>query len=592
MQKQHNRGQDGAGIASIKLNPEPGAKYINRERSISNQPIKDIFERVFEKISAKTGDSVKKNKQEWLKRNVKFSGELLMGHLRYGTHGKNSINACHPFIRSNNWRARNLVVAGNFNLTNNDELFGQLVSLGQHPKRNADTVTVLEKIGHFLDVENQRLFDQYKDYHTNKDISELIAKEIDLKRILVRSARDFDGGYVMAGLLGHGDAFVMRDPAGIRPAFWYADDEIVVAASERPAIQNAFNLKLGQIRELKPGHALIIKESGLVDESYVHAPMEKKSCSFERIYFSRGSDADIYKERLELGRLLAPRVLESINYDIERTIFSYIPNTAEVAFYGLIKGLEEQMNIVKRNKLLELGPKPSQKEIDQILSLQPRVEKLAVKDAKLRTFITQDQSRNDLVSHVYDTTYGQVRRDVDTLVMVDDSIVRGTTLRESILRILDRLGPKRIIIVSSAPQIRYPDCYGIDMSKMNDFVAFKAMVQLIRDRNMEDLLEEVHQACIEEIKKPLSEQVNQVKRVFEPFTDEEVSEQIAKIVKAPEVSAEVDVIYQTVEDLHQAIPNHTGDWYFTGDYPTPGGFRVVNRAFINFMEGKNVRAYA
>ncbi|MFT7589735.1 MAG: amidophosphoribosyltransferase [Limisphaerales bacterium] len=595
MQKQHNRGQDGAGIAGIRLNPKAGHKYIDRVRSISNQPIKDIFEELFTKIENKRKSKANRrfrNDSEWLKDNIKFSGEILLGHLRYGTHGKNSVNSCHPYIRSNNWRARNLVVAGNFNLTNNEELFSQLVGLGQHPKHNADTVTVLEKIGHFLDTENQRLFIQYKDYHDNKTISDLISKELDLKRILSRSARDFDGGYVIAGMLGHGDSFVMRDPAGIRPAFWYADDEIIVAASERPAIQNAFNLKLDQIKELTPGHALIIKENGSFEESYIHPPMEKRSCSFERIYFSRGSDADIYKERLELGRILAPKVLDAIDFDIEHTIFSYIPNTAEVAFYGLIKGLEVELNKLKRKEILELGANPDPDEVDRILARQPRVEKLAVKDAKLRTFITQDNSRNDLVAHVYDTTYGQVRRDIDTLVMLDDSIVRGTTLRESILRILDRLGPKRIIIVSSAPQIRYPDCYGIDMSKMNDFVAFKAMVELIHERNMEDLLDEVYQSCKVEIDKPLNEQINQVKRLFEPFTDQEISDRIAGIVTAPEIEAKVDVIYQTTEGLRQAIPGHLGDWYFTGNYPTPGGIRVVNRAFINFMEGKNIRAYA
>jgi amidophosphoribosyltransferase len=593
MQKQHNRGQDGAGIAGIKLDPPPGTKFIDRTRSIDQQPIKHIFEPLHKKIAEKEAGHRKKSKDaKWLKQNMKFAGELLLGHLRYGTHGKNSINACHPFVRGNNWLARNLVLAGNFNMTNNDELFEHLVNLGQHPKKNADTVTVLEKIGHFLDVENQRLFDQYKDYHDHQTISQLVGNELDLKFILSRSARDFDGGYVMSGLIGHGDAFVLRDPNGIRPAFWYADDEIVVAASERPAIQNAFNLRLEEIRELKPGHALIVKKNGSFEEAYIREPEEKKSCSFERIYFSRGSDSDIYKERIRLGQLLAPKVLEAINYDLENTIFSYIPNTAEVAFYGLIKGLENYLSVLKRDKILALGPNPGPTAIDQILKMRLRVEKIAVKDAKLRTFITQDSSRSDLVSHVYDTTYGQVREGVDSLVMVDDSIVRGTTLRESILRILDRLGPRKIVIASSAPQIRYPDCYGIDMSKMGDFVAFKAVIELLKDRNMGDLKEEVYNQCKAAIESSSIENVNYVQRLYEPFSDEEISAKIAEIVKAEEVQADVEVVYQRIEDLHLAIPEHKGDWYFTGNYPTKGGMGVVNRAFVNYMEGRNVRAYA
>ena len=593
MQKQHNRGQDGAGIATIKLDVEPGVKYIDRVRSIDQQPIKDIFATVFKKISDSVADKPKKaQKGAWLKQNVKYTGELLLGHLRYGTHGKNSINACHPYIRANNWKSRNLVMAGNFNLTNNDELFAQLVALGQNPTRNADTVTVLEKIGHFLDVENQRLFDQYKAYHENREISSLIARELDLQRVLSRSARDFDGGYVMSGLIGSGDAFVLRDPIGIRPAYWYADDEVVVAASERPAIQNAFNLREEQVLELKPGHALIVKASGHLEEAYVRQPEEQRSCSFERIYFSRGSDADIYKERIRLGQLLTPAVLKAVEGDTDNSIFSYIPNTAEVAFLGLVKGLETHLDGEKQQAILALGAKPSAEALSQILARKMRVEKLAVKDAKLRTFITQDSSRDDLVHHVYDTTYGQVKRGVDTLVLIDDSIVRGTTLRESIIRILDRLGPKRIVVASSAPQIRYPDCYGIDMSKMGDFIAFKATMDLLRERNMEDLIQEVYEACKKEIKRPAQEQENLVKRIYAPFTDQEISDRIAKLVTADEINAEVRVVYQTVEAMHEAIPNHRGDWYFTGNYPTPGGMRVANRAFLNFMEGKNIRAYA
>jgi amidophosphoribosyltransferase len=593
MHKQHNRGQDGAGIATIKLQTEPGSKYIDRMRSIDPQPIKDIFDRVFSRIQETIADKPRKSQDEaWLRANVKYAGELLLGHLRYGTHGQNSINACHPYIRSNNWKSRNLVLAGNFNLTNNEELFRQLVALGQHPIRNADTVTVLEKIGHFLDQENQRLFEQYKDYHENREISRLIAAELDLTRILTRAVRDFDGGYVMAGLIGSGDAFVLRDPAGIRPAYWYADDEVVVAASERPALQNAFNLRVEQVREVQPGQALIIRNNGQFEETIIRRPDARKSCSFERIYFSRGSDAEIYQERIRLGQYITPRILEQIDTDLENTIFSYIPNTAEVAFLGMIKGLEDHLNSWKLEAIRQLGPQPDTRELERILRRRARVEKLAIKDAKLRTFITQDHSRNDLVSHVYDTTYGQVRAGEDTLVLIDDSIVRGTTLRESILRILDRLGPRRIVIASSAPQIRYPDCYGIDMSKLGDFVAFQAAVGLMRDRNMDDELQSILDEVRLELTRPLHQQRNLLSRVYAPFSEEELSAKIARLVTPADMRAEVAVVYQRVEDLHRAIPDHRGDWYFTGDYPTAGGRRVANRAFLNYMEGKNIRAYA
>jgi amidophosphoribosyltransferase len=593
MHKQHNRGQDGAGITTIKLGAEPGTKYIDRMRSIDPQPIKDIFDRVFDRIEEEMPQKAKKREDDlWIKKNVKYSGELLLGHLRYGTHGQNSINSCHPFIRSNNWKSRNLVLAGNFNLTNNDELFRQLVALGQHPIRNADTVTVLEKIGHFLDQENQRLFEQYKAYHENREISNLIERELDLKRVLVRAAKDFDGGYVMAGLIGHGDAFILRDPVGIRPAFWYADDEVIVAASERPALQNAFNLDVSQIRELQPGHALIIKASGQFEETFVRTPEPRRSCSFERIYFSRGSDSDIYRERIRLGQYITPHILKAIDNDLDNTIFSYIPNTAEVAFLGMIKGLEDHLDTEKKAAILGLGANPAPAALDRILGRRARVEKLAIKDAKLRTFITQDNSRNDLVSHVYDTTYGQVRPGLDTLVLIDDSIVRGTTLRESILRILDRLGPRKIVIASSAPQIRYPDCYGIDMSKMGDFVAFQAAMALHRERNMDEELQMLLEQVRAEVVKPLREQQNLVKRIYEPFSDSELSAQIASIVTPEDLNAQVQVVYQSVADLHRAMPEHRGDWYFTGDYPTPGGVRVANRAFLNYMEGKNIRAYA
>ena len=592
MQKQHNRGQDGAGIATIKLNSDPGVKYIDRVRSIDQQPIKDIFDRVFKRIDETIHEKPKRSTDpDWIKHNVKYAGELYLGHLRYGTHGKNSINSCHPYIRSNNWKSRNLVVAGNFNLTNNDELFRQLVALGQHPIRNADTVTVLEKIGHFLDQENQILFDQYKSYHDNKEISALIARELDLKRILTKAAKDFDGGYTIAGLIGSGDAFVLRDPTGIRPAYWYADDEVVVAASERPAIQNAFNLSVEQIREVQPGHALIVKANGQFEEAYVRKPEPRKSCSFERIYFSRGSDADIYKGRIRLGQYITPLVLDAIDNDLENTIFSYIPNTAEVAFLGMIKGLEDHLDVEKREAILALGHQPTPEELDRILSMRARVEKLAIKDAKLRTFITQDNGRNDLVSHVYDTTYGQVRPGLDNLVLIDDSIVRGTTLKESILRILDRLGARRIVIASSAPQIRYPDCYGIDMARMGDFIAFRAALELLKDTNQYHVVEEVYNRC--KIQQPLEDTMiyNAVKDIYAQFTDEQISDKIAQMLKTPEINAEVEIVFQSVENLHIACPNHLGDWYFTGDYPTPGGNRVVNDSFINFYEGNNRRAY-
>ncbi len=593
MHKQHNRGQDGAGMATIKLNTEPGSKYIDRMRSIDPQPIKDIFDRVFGRIQDTIGDKPRKSQDEaWVKANVKYTGELLLGHLRYGTHGQNSINACHPFIRSNNWKSRNLVLAGNFNLTNNEELFRQLVALGQHPIRNADTVTVLEKIGHFLDQENQRLFEQYKDYHDNREISRLIASDLDLARMLTRAVRDFDGGYVMAGLIGSGDAFVLRDPAGIRPAYWYADDEVVVAASERPALQNAFNLQLEQVREVQPGQALIIRHNGAYEEVVIRRPDTRKSCSFERIYFSRGSDAEIYQERIRLGQYITPRILDLLDTDLENAIFSYIPNTAEVAFLGMVKGLEDHLNAWKLEAIRRLGSQPDASELERILRRRARVEKLAIKDAKLRTFITQDNSRNDLVSHVYDTTYGQVRPGQDTLVLIDDSIVRGTTLRESILRILDRLGPRRIVIASSAPQIRYPDCYGIDMSKLGDFVAFQAAVGLMRERHMEEELQSILDDVRLELTRPLHQQRNLLSRVYAPFSEEEISEKIARLVTPADMRAEVAVVYQRVEDLHRAIPDHRGDWYFTGDYPTAGGRRVANRAFLNYMEGKNIRAYA
>lgn len=592
MEKQHNRGQDGAGIATIKLNVKPGNRYISRYRSMEKNAVQDIFTYVMKKFAAVEKEDPKLLQDaQWLKDNVSFTGEVLLGHLRYGTHGKNSIEACHPFLRQNNWMSRNLVVAGNFNMTNVDELLQQLYDLGQHPKEQADTVTVLEKIGHFLDNENQELFDKFKkEGYDNIEISQKIADNLDVKKILRRSAKTWDGGYTMSGIFGHGDAFVMRDPAGIRPAFFYQDDEVLVAASERPAIQTAFNVKIGQVKEIKPGHALIIKKDGTITEEMFRQPLEKKACSFERIYFSRGSDASIYQERKKLGKLLTPTILNHVNHDLEKTVFTYIPNTAEVSFYGLMEGLHAYNRNRQKEALLN-NDHLTEEELDRILNLAPRVEKLAIKDAKLRTFITQDADRGDMVSHVYDTTYGLIRRDIDTLVAIDDSIVRGTTLKQSILRIFDRLGPIKIIIVSSAPQIRYPDCYGIDMSRMGEFVAFEAAITMLRERGMGHVIEEVYAKCKAQADSPKEEVINHVKEIYAPFTDVEISNKIAEIITPKEIGAKVEVIYQTLDNLHEACPEHLGDWYFSGDYPTPGGNKVVNRAFMNWVEGKNARAY-
>jgi amidophosphoribosyltransferase len=594
MEKQHNRGQDGAGVATIKLDIEPGKRYISRHRSMASNAVADIFEYIQKKFADIQKEAPERMADaEWLKEHVSFTGEVLLGHLRYGTHGKNSIESCHPFLRQNNWMTRNLVIAGNFNMTNVDELLQQLYDLGQHPKEKADTVTVLEKMGHFIDTENQGLFDQYKreGYNDNMEISKMIANDMDVAKILRKSAKNWDGGYTIAGILGHGDAFVMRDPVGIRPAFYYYNDEIVVAASERPAIQTAFNIPIEDIREIKPGHALIVKKNGKISEDMFSEPLEKKACSFERIYFSRGSDASIYRERKQLGRLLCPQILDAVDYDVKNTVFSYIPNTAEVAFYGMVEGVHKYIKKYQRDRLLNRSDKISEEELTEVLCLAPRVEKIAIKDVKLRTFITQDADRSEMVAHVYDTTYGLIKRDTDTLVVLDDSIVRGTTLKQSILKILDRLGPKKIVVVSSAPQIRYPDCYGIDMSRMGEFVAFEAAVSLLREMNMDDVIERVYDQCKESAILPKEDAINYVKAIYEPFTDQQISDRIAKIITPKEIKAEVQVIYQTLDNLHKACPDHTGDWYFSGDYPTPGGNKVVNRAFVNWMEGKNQRAY-
>lgn len=593
MEKQHNRGQDGAGLANIKFDMQPGERYISRTRSIAKSPIQDIFDQInerFEQIAEENPENLKD--VDYLKKNAGFTGELFLGHLRYGTFGRNSIESCHPFLRQNNWITRNLVVAGNFNLTNVDDLFDVLVRVGQHPKEKSDTVTVLEKIGHFLDVENDELFKQYKILgYGNTDIYAKIAEQINLVKILKKASEDWDGGYAMAGLLGHGDAFVLRDPNGIRPAFWYEDDEICVVASERPVIQTAFNLKVEDIQELKPGHALIIKKNGNVSEELINEPLTPLKCSFERIYFSRGSDSDIYKERKALGRLIVPQVLKTVDYDFDNSVFSFIPNTAEVSFYGLIKGLEEHLNEEKIKQIQALGANPSLEAIEEIIHRRARIEKIAIKDAKLRTFITQDDTRDDLVANVYDITYGGIRPHTDNLIVIDDSIVRGTTLKQSILRILDRLNPKKIVVVSSAPQIRFPDCYGIDMAKMGDFIAFEATIQLLRDTNQTALIDEVYKKCLEQVHLPKEQVRNYVKEIYAPFTDEQISAKIAELLTPPTIKAKVEIVFQSVENLHIACPNHLGDWYFTGNYPTPGGNKVVNKAFINWVEKKNERAY-
>lgn len=591
MEKQHNRGQDGAGVATIKFDVPPGTRYISRYRSTSPTAIKEIFGKINDKfatVHAKTPEKLQN--ADWVKKHVAFSGELLLGHLRYGTYGGNSIENCHPFLRQNNWITRNLVVAGNFNLTNVDELFKHLVELGQHPKEKADTVTVMEKIGHFLDREVENIFHRYKDEgKTNEEITHLIARDIDIQKILKDASKKWDGGYSMAGMFGHGDAFVLRDPNGIRPAHWYANDEVVVVTSERPQIMTAFNVPVESIKEITPGHALIIRKNGEVYEKQVRTPKPKKSCSFERIYFSRGNDVDIYQERKNLGRQLTPTVLKSIDYDLKNSVFSFIPNTAELAFNGLVEGLHHYLNTIKRHRILTME-NVADPELSEILNMQPRVEKIALKDAKLRTFITNDNKRDDMVAHVYDTTYGVVKPE-DNLVVLDDSIVRGTTLKQSIIKILDRLGPKKIVIVSSAPQIRYPDCYGIDMARMGDFIAFQAAVELIRENNMEELLDEAYAKAKEQENLPADKIVNAVKEVYQPFTAEDISKKISQLLTPAGTKAEVEIIYQSIEGLHSACPGHTGDWYFTGNYPTWGGNKVVNRAFIYYMEGKNVRAY-
>ncbi|MBS1635470.1 MAG: amidophosphoribosyltransferase [Bacteroidetes bacterium] len=593
MEKMINRGQDGAGVATVKLDVNPGTTYIDRMRSIESKATQDIFSQINQLyVDAQRRDPENYKSVDWQKNNIPFLGELLLGHLRYGTFGKNSIHSCHPFRRQNNWMSRNLVVAGNFNLTNVDELFEHLVELGQHPREKADTVTVMEKIGHFLDKENDRLFKVFKEQgFDNATISHKIQENLDVASILRESNKKWDGGYVMCGLMGHGDAFVLRDPNGIRPAYYYKDDEVVVVASERPVIQTVFNAALEDVKELAPGHAAIIKKNGTFSEEMIVEPQELKACSFERIYFSRGNDADIYKERQQLGRYLVPQVLKAVDYDLENTVFSYIPNTAEVAFGGLVEGLDDYVNKLKATEILKLGSHVAEPQLSKILSLQPRIHKVILKDAKQRTFITDDESRDSLVNLVYDITYDTVKKGVDNLVVLDDSIVRGTTLKQSILRILDRLEPKKIVVLSSAPQIRYPDCYGIDMAVLKKFVAFEAAIALIKETGKESILKSVYERAKAEVLKPKEEQVNVVQDIYRTFTNEEISNKISELIKPKDLKADLQIIYQTIEGLHNSCPKNTGDWYFTGNYPTPGGNKVSNRAFINYMEGKNVRAY-
>ncbi|MEO0045261.1 MAG: Amidophosphoribosyltransferase [Bacteroidota bacterium] len=592
MEKQHNRGQDGAGFASIKFDVAPGERYISRVRSNQAQPIQDIFAQINERINEElTLHPEYQNNVQLQKDNIPYIGELFLGHVRYGTFGKNSIESVHPFLRQNNWMHRNLIVAGNFNMTNVTELFNSLIELGQHPKEMADTVTVMEKIGHFLDDEVTDLYQECKNNGLSKrEASPIIAEKLDIAKILKRASKGWDGGYAMAGLLGHGDSFVFRDPSGIRPAYFYEDDEIVVVASERPVIQTSFNVPFEKVQELQPGHALIIKKNGTVSQQEIITPTVKKACSFERIYFSRGSDAEIYQERKELGKLILPAVLEAIDNDTDNTVFSFIPNTAETSFYGMVEAANDFLNQRKNQFILNNRKTLTKEKLEEILSVKIRTEKIAIKDAKLRTFITEDSSRDDLVAHVYDVTYGVIKP-TDNLVIIDDSIVRGTTLKKSILKMMDRLNPKRIVVVSSAPQIRYPDCYGIDMAKLEGLIAFQAAIELLKERNLYHIVDEVYKKCKSQEKLKDTDVVNFVTEIYAPFSDTEISNKIAVLLHPEEINAEVKIIFQTVSNLHTACPKNLGDWYFTGDYPTAGGNRVVNKAFMNFYEGKDARAY-
>jgi len=593
MEKQRNRGQDGAGVVSLRMDTPPGKNYFNRRRETGSSAINEIFKEIYSRFEAAEKENPDTfNDPNWARANLPFVGEAYLGHLRYGTFGSNNVANLHPVMRENNWRTRNLVLAGNFNLTNVDELFDTLIELGQNPKEYSDTVTMLEKVGHFLDEENQRLFDHYKSQgYTNVDITEQIGKNIDISKVLELASKRWDGGYTVAGMLGHGDLFAMRDPWGIRPAYYYHDEEVVIVASERPVIQTAMNVHFDRVEELPPGHALVVKKNGEISINRIREKQERKSCSFERIYFSRGSDKEIYRERKKLGELLVPQILEAIDYEVDKTVFSFIPNTAESAFYGMVKGVEDHMVVKKMDELNKLKGKCSQEDILKIMTERARIEKVAIKDLKLRTFISQDKGRKDMVSHVYDITYGTIRRGVDNLVIIDDSIVRGTTLKQSIIKILDRLDPKKIVVVSSSPQIRYPDCYGIDMAKLGDFTAFQAAIELLKENKMEHVINEVFKKCDMQKDLPKEEYVNYVKDIYKPFTRQQVSNKISEMLTDSDVKTEVQIVYQSIENLHKAVPNDLGDWYFTGDYPTPGGNKVVSTSFLNYIHGINTRAY-
>jgi amidophosphoribosyltransferase len=592
MEKQHNRGQDGAGVVSLKFDLESGNEYIHQYKTNKWSAIEDVFKKINKLFTKADSNPSRLEDVSWAKKNLPFAGELLLGHLRYGTYGQYKIENVQPLMRQNNWKSRNLVIAGNFNLTNVDELFQILIGLGQHPRDKIDTVIMLENIGHFLDTENQKEFDKYKQQgYSNKEISDLIAENIKIENILSQSCKKWDGGYVIAGLIGHGDAFVLRDPWGIRPAFYYYDDELAVVTSERPAIQTVMNIPSEKINEIKPGYSVIIKKKGDILIKKIRGPYERKSCSFERIYFSRGSDKDIYQERKMLGKLLTDKITVAVDHDLENTVFSYIPNTAESAFYGMIEGVESYMKNKEINKALKSGKNITEKQLEHIMSIKPRIEKIALKDIQLRTFISQDDGRGDLVEHVYDITYNTVKKGKDSLVIIDDSIVRGTTLKHSIIRILDRLEPRKIVVVSSSPQIRYPDCYGIDMARLGDFIAFRAAIELLRESGNESIINNVYNKSKNQESLSKEKLNNYVKEIYEPFSAEEISAKIAQMLKTPDIKAELQIVYQTIENLHEACPNDLGDWYFTGNYPTPGGNKVVNRAFINFIEGRNIRPY-
>lgn len=593
MEKQRNRGQDGAGVVSLKLDVPPGRKYFNRKRETGSSAIGEIFKQIYSDFEeSESLHSGAFNDPNWAKANLPFVAEAYLGHLRYGTFGSNNIENLHPVMRQNNWRTRNLVMAGNFNLTNVDELFDLLVDLGQYPKEYSDTVTMLEKVGHFLDNENQRLFDLYKKQgFTNRDITEKIGRNIDVSNVLEEASKRWDGGYTVAGMMGHGDVFAMRDPWGIRPAYYYHDDEVVIVTSERPVIQTAMNVDFDSVKELPAGHALVVKRNGEMTINRIREKQEKKSCSFERIYFSRGSDREIYSERKKLGELLVPAILKAIDYEVEDTVFSFIPNTAESAFYGMVKGVEDHMMVKKIEELKKLKGHCSQEDILKIMTERARIEKVAIKDLKLRTFISQDKGRKDMVSHVYDVTYGTIRKGLDNLVIIDDSIVRGTTLKQSIIKILDRLEPKKIVVVSSSPQIRYPDCYGIDMAKLGDFTAFQAAIELLKENEMEHVINEVYKKCDMQKDYPKEEFVNYVKDIYKPFTQQQVSKKIAEMLTDSDVKSDVSIVYQSIDNLHKAVPDDLGDWYFTGDYPTPGGNKVVSTSFLNYIHGINTRAY-